>query len=162
MCSLWLNILITITVLIINISNTQSTSCNSFTIQSTCEATTKCKWITTLPTGSTIQCICASESKLDILIGIDGSGSIGDADFQIQKQFIADLVTQSISNTQRIGFTIFATTVDILENIQLWDNYQVLQDFVMNINYPGGWTNTPELLASAQTQFADISVPDRA
>eukprot|EP01084_Bolivina_argentea_P047115 86801_1 len=101
MCSLWLNILITMTVLITNISNTQSTSCNSLTMQSTCEATTNCKWITTPPTQSTVQCVCASENELDILIGIDGSGSIENAPFQIQKQFIAELVTQTVSNTQR-------------------------------------------------------------
>eukprot|EP01084_Bolivina_argentea_P047116 86802_1 len=101
MCSLWLNILITITILVTNISNTQSTSCNSLTTQSTCEGITNCKWRTTPPTGSTVQCICAAENKLDILIGIDGSGSIENAPFQIQKQFIAELVTQTVSNTQR-------------------------------------------------------------
>ena len=97
---------------------------------------------------------------MDILVGIDTSGSIGHSSFQVLKQFLSDLVLHEISDSSRIGFYMFATDVNKSRDIQYW-NQTDLANFVDGLWWSGGWTNTVQLLSDALVQFADTKIPDR-
>eukprot|EP01084_Bolivina_argentea_P115664 205649_1 len=81
-------------------------TCSEFPGEDECDnqSGVACRWDTTFN-----DCRCISTVKLDILFAVDTSGSIGWSEFQIQKQFISNLVTQNINNGSRIGFYMFST-----------------------------------------------------
>eukprot|EP01084_Bolivina_argentea_P259602 438079_1 len=85
-------------------------SCHEFTEQFNCNTNSNgaCRWIITDQYSFIGDCRCTSDVKLDILFGIDTSDSIGKEAFQIEKQFISNLVTQDINNRTRIVFTMFS------------------------------------------------------
>ena len=96
---------------------------------------------------------CSSGTKLDVLFGVDTSGSIGHTGFQIQKEFIEHLVTQEINNGSRIGFFMFNTNVNKTRSIQFWDHDDLIL-FVRGLYWTGGWTNTEQLMTDALAEFS--------
>jgi hypothetical protein len=132
-----------------------SQSCDEFTEEIPCASGSAgaCKWVN----GA---CRCASDVQLDILFGVDTSGSIGLANFQIQKDFIRNLVLQGINNGSRIGFIMFNTYINFSREIQKWDTTE-LESYVDGLYWTAGWTNTPELMSTALVEFADKFDPAR-
>eukprot|EP01084_Bolivina_argentea_P151674 264733_1 len=107
-----------------------------------------CGWYTSFD-----QCRCISTVKLDILFAVDTSGSIGWEGFQIQKQFISNLVNQDINNNgSRLGFYMFSTEVNASKDIQFWDS-QELADYTAGLFWNRGWTNTGQVLAESIAEF---------
>eukprot|EP01084_Bolivina_argentea_P248009 414863_1 len=150
MRSFWL--IVTLILLSLQLSNSQS--CGPFTSEYECENSTSCGWFNNT-------CSCISGAKLDIIFGIDSSGSVGADGFETMKGFISDVVKTEIDlNTSRIGLTIFSTHANISRPIQKWDR-DVVDDYVNSIIWARGWTNTPELLSSTVTQFHNTFIEDR-
>ena len=135
------------------------TACSSWTSESDCILQSRCSW-----TGSDSkngECICSSERELDILFGVDTSGSIGYTGFQIQKEFIEGLVMQEINNNgSRIGFFMFNTYVNQTRPIQFWD-YDDLILFIQGMWWTGGWTNTQQLITDGLAEFNRTKDPNR-
>jgi len=136
-CVLWLS------------SLTNGQSCDAYTVEQDCVnkqlTGDACQWVNGL-------CKCKSEVKLDILFNVDTSGSIGASGFQIQKQFISTLVTQGINNGSRIGFFMFAKTVNASREIQFWDEDE-LANYASGLYWTEGYTNTPDVLQASITEF---------
>ena len=135
-----------------------SKSCDSFTTSSDCTDLSydACQW-----SSINDQCECSSTVKLDILFGIDASGSIGLNSWLIQRQFIEILVNQGINiNESRIGFTLFATHVNVSAPIQYWSTDDIVS-YVQGLYWTSGWTNTPDLITSSLAQFATSSLTER-
>ena len=106
-------------------------------------------------------CKCSSDVKLDILFGVDASGSIGMSGFRIQKDFIKGLVDDGISDSARIGFIMFSTEVNASRPIQTWNSKSDLTQYVDGMYWVAGWTNTPRLLTQAISDFDDAFEADR-
>jgi len=134
-------------------SLTNAQSCDSLGTEFACGQSAACQFVNGL-------CKCRSEVKLDILFNVDTSGSIGYDGFQIQKQFITTLVTQGIANSSRIGFYMFAATVNASKGIQEWDDDE-LEDYTKGLYWSTGWTNTPAVLQASITQFDATFDQDR-
>eukprot|EP01084_Bolivina_argentea_P029398 54579_1 len=146
----------TIVVLFAALCSMQNISCNHHLTEQQCVSDRfgACKWENNV-------CRCASRAKLDILFGVQASGAMGGSGFQLIKQFISTSVTQGINNNfTRIGFTIFATEVNVSRGLQMWDTNE-LQDYTNGLYWTRGWTNTPKLLTSVLTQFSDTKENDR-
>ena len=105
---------------------------------------------------------CSSHARLDILFGVDTSGSIGFDGFQMQKQFIEDIVTQQINiKTSRIGFFTFATYLNKTRHIQLWNTTDELSLFTRGLWWSGGWTATRYFFEEGLKEFANTNHSDR-
>ena len=90
---------------------------------------------------------------MDIIFAIDTSGSIGDASFQYNKAWIESVVTQQISLSARVGFTLFNTNVNVSRTVQFWSDGS-LQTYSAGLYWTGGWTNTGEVINRTIAQFA--------
>ena len=132
-----------------------SQSCTEWTDSVDCATKSggACKFVNGL-------CRCVSEVQLDILFGVDTSGSIGLSGFKIQKQFIENLVIQGVNNGSRIGFTMFNTNINASKPIDYWATNDLLL-YVRGLYWTSGWTNTPDLLDSALDTFEDAYDPER-
>eukprot|EP00486_Rosalina_sp_Unknown_P013287 CAMPEP_0201594858 /NCGR_PEP_ID=MMETSP0190_2-20130828/192042_1 /ASSEMBLY_ACC=CAM_ASM_000263 /TAXON_ID=37353 /ORGANISM="Rosalina sp." /LENGTH=1076 /DNA_ID=CAMNT_0048054631 /DNA_START=134 /DNA_END=3364 /DNA_ORIENTATION=+ len=142
----------TLVVLICLIDMISGQACSNFGAGQSvnCNAASACQWTGSASDG---QCNCASEVKLDILFGIDTSGSIGRSGFQIQKQFVKGLVDDGVANGTRIGFYMFNTVINRTKELQFWDK-TVLGAFAEGMWWSGGWTNTPQLISYGLEHFA--------
>lgn len=127
--------------------STSSQSCDTYTEEAACIASGSCEFLNDV-------CICASDVELDILFGVDTSGSIGFDNFQILKQFLKTLLTQGINNGSRIGIWPFSTTVNQTTGIQFWSNND-LSNYIDGLYWTGGYTNTPSLLELGYLEFED-------
>jgi len=91
---------------------------------------------------------------MDIIFGVDASGSIGSDSWQIQKAFLRSLVEQGIAKNARVGITVFNTFINISAPIQYWSSGADLGRHVDGLWWTRGWTNTEGLLNSTLQQFA--------
>merc|ERR1719330_385549 len=146
--------LICLATLLSFIQTNKAALCSAVTSEGICDATTGCTWLNAA-------CRCSSEVKLDILFGVDTSGSIGYDGFQIQKEFISGLVDRGISDDARIGFIMFSTQINATEPIREWTSKTELTNFVDGMYWTAGWTNTPMLITQAISDFQDAYQPDR-
>ena len=87
---------------------------------------------------------------------IDASGSIGSSNFQMIRNFIANITTELIQNFPRsaVGVILFASNAHIEFNLQTYTNLNQLLSAIYRLPYSGGGTDTAEaltlLLSSAQ------------
>ena len=132
-------------------------ACHNIVNSVECDDASACTWTG----GINGQCNCASEVKLDILFGLDTSGSIGFDGFQVQKAFVRGLVENGIANDSRLGFYMFNSWVNATRSVQNWkDRKTELLDFVDGMFWTGGWTNTPQLLFDGLAHLADPNIYD--
>ena len=99
---------------------------------------------------------CGSSNPTDIIFGIDGSGSLGRGGFELEKYFVKQVSLSRLSNNTKMGYTLFATTVDVLAPLQSW-NESHLSQFIDGLEWPAGYTNTAALIESAIKQFNETS-----
>eukprot|EP01083_Nonionella_stella_P318523 1164802_1 len=90
-------------------------SCSTFTTQDACvDSQGACGWTNSI-------CHCKSSTELDILFAIDASGSVGEDNWKVQRDFIKKLVVHDINiDVSKIGFAIFSTKVNFSRSIQSW------------------------------------------
>ena len=87
---------------------------------------------------------------------IDTSGSIGSSNFQMIRNFVANITTEIIQNFPRsaVGVILFGTNAHIEFNLQAYTNLNTLLSAIYRLPYSGGGTDTAEalrlLLSSAQ------------
>ena len=79
---------------------------------------------------------------------IDTSGSIGRDNFQLIREFTANLTTELIRNFpgSAVGVILFASNAHIEFNLQAHTNLSELLTAITDLPYSGGGTNTAEAL----------------
>ena len=116
------------------------TDCVSYTSSDDCESTLGCLWSST-----SSYCYCGSNVTIDIAFAIDSSGSIGEANFEIELDWLSDYVQSSLTVNTRVGIINFSRYVYTLLNFQESESYTTseLADFIENdIDYLDSYTNT--------------------
>jgi hypothetical protein len=83
------------------------------------------------------------EGMMDICIVLDGSSSIGPADFVKAKGFVADLVKTFSMDTSRVAFVTYADAAYRIFDFQHSLNDEQMDAVIRNASYPNGNTNTP-------------------
>ena len=95
-------------------------------------------------------------SVLDVVFVIDTSGSIGSSNFQLIREFTADITAELIHNSPRsaVGVILFNSTAHIQFSLQTYTILSALLSAINNLPYSGGGTDTAEaltlLLSTAQ------------
>ena len=99
---------------------------------------------------------CSQELKMDLGFVIDASGSIGASDYNLQKQFVKDLLDRVNvgPNKTHVGIINFSSTSETLT--QLNTDYELAQkrDKVHKAIYYGKSTNTALALREASSVFS--------
>ena len=98
---------------------------------------------------------------MDILFGIDASGSVGTANFQYTLDWLQEIVSKDVSINSRMGFTVFSFAIDEQKKLQFWPNEDDLIDYIDNIYYPRGVTSTGPLIIASIEQFKEYFESDR-
>ena len=87
---------------------------------------------------------------------IDTSGSIGSSNFQLIREFTANITAELICNSPQslVGVILFSSNAHIEFNLQTYKNLSALLSAINNLPYNGGGTDTDEaltlLLSTAQ------------
>ena len=84
----------------------------------------------------------------DVVFVIDTSGSIGISNFQLIKEFTANITTELISRSPNsaVGVILFASSAYIRFNLQTYTTLNSLLSAIDNLPYSGGGTDTDEAL----------------
>eukprot|EP01083_Nonionella_stella_P188089 692562_1 len=124
-------------------------SCSTFTTQDACvDSQGACGWTNSI-------CHCKSSTELDILFAIDASGSVGEDNWKVQRDFIKKLVVHDINiDVSKIGFAIFSTHVNFSRSIQSWQTIAELENYVSGLWWSGGWTYTWDAINQSLLEFA--------
>eukprot|EP01083_Nonionella_stella_P318524 1164803_1 len=124
-------------------------SCSTFTTQDACvDSQGACGWTNSI-------CHCKSSTELDILFAIDASGSVGEDNWKVQRDFIKKLVVHDINiDVSKIGFAIFSTKVNFSRSIQSWQTIAELENYVSGLWWSGGWTYTWDAINQSLLEFA--------
>ena len=99
---------------------------------------------------------CSVDSVLDVVFVIDTSGSIGFSNFQLIREFTANITTELIRNSTRssVGVILFDSNAHIQFSLQTYTSLNSLLSAINNLPYSGGGTDTDEaltlLLSTAQ------------
>jgi uncharacterized protein YegL len=91
---------------------------------------------------------------------MDSSGSIGAANFLIQKNFVKNLLAglNLGRNDTRVGLINYNTRVDILLNLANFTDYNTTAKIIDDIVYTGGFTYTGLALKAANEQVLQESL----
>ena len=91
---------------------------------------------------------CSSIAVEDVVFVIDTSGSIGISNFQLIKEFTANITTTLISNSPNsaVGVILFASNAHIEFDLQTYTSLNALLSAIDNLPYSGGGTDTDEAL----------------
>ena len=110
------------------------------------------------------------ESKVDLCIVIDSSGSIRDNNvagqpdnWQLQIEFLTTLVRAFTIGTDatRVGAIVFSEDVRLAFPLSAYDNAEDVATALSNIAYMGQTTNTPEALVQTRTACFSATNGDR-
>ena len=99
---------------------------------------------------------CSNNSVLDVVFVIDTSGSIGSSNFQLIREFTANITAELIHNSPRsaVGVILFASNAHLQFNLQIYTSLNSLLSAINQLPYSGGGTDTAEaltlLLSTAQ------------
>lgn len=130
--------------------------CNTFSTSGTCNGVSGCEWDSTQAA-----CTCASNVTMDVFFSLDASGSIGYSDFQVELDWVVDVLESAFGSNTRHAFNRFASSSSTLMHLPTSEGKttQELQTFVSNIAYTGGGTNTAASLDDAIWEFETYSSP---
>ncbi|CAG7716082.1 unnamed protein product, partial [Allacma fusca] len=81
-------------------------------------------------------------AKMDLVVVLDGSKSVGPENFQKSKDFVVKLFAQYSIETTRLGFIVYATGVKVLLPLGSGNTALQIQYYVQRANYPKTSTNT--------------------
>ena len=109
---------------------------------------------------------------MDLCFIIDSSGSIRDNNpsdgsydnWQLQLDFLSDLTQAFVigPDASQIGAIVFSEEVRLEFPLNAFDNRDDISQALLNINYIGMTTNTPEALIQTRTQCFNPSNGDRS
>ena len=111
------------------------------------------------------------ESKLDLCLIIDSSGSIRDNNptdnsydnWQLQLNFLSSLIGGfSVGlDATRVGAIVFSEDVRLAFSLDRYNNGEEVQEAILNIAYMGQTTNTPSALTQTRNQCFTTANGDR-
>ena len=84
--------------------------------------------------------------KLDVNVVLDGSGSVGSANFNIARNFVVSLINTFSLNTTRVGFIVYSTAVTKVFPLENALSQQQMTAAINAFRYEGGGTNTNEAI----------------
>jgi collagen type VI alpha len=124
--------------------------------------TTPMTTTTPKPTIPPVTMLC--NSAADIVIMLDGSGSIGYDDFALLKEFVVQVVEQLDvdSGKIRIGLLTASTTVSLQYNLNQYTNRISMIAAIRNTSYPGGSFDVASALNYARTNMFTQAAGTRA
>ena len=99
---------------------------------------------------------CFGGSVQDVVFLIDFSGNIGSTQFQLIREFTANITTELIHNSPNsaVGVILYNDNAHIHFNLLTYTSLNALLSAINNLPYSGGGTNTAEaltlLLSTAQ------------
>lgn len=102
-----------------------------------CQNSPSCEWNGALTTP----CYCTSQSPLDVVFILDESGSVGSTNFVTQKEWIASMIREGLSDDSKIHVLTFGSNVKT--HYEFWDdqsNKAYIAAQVEKIGYPKGVT----------------------
>ena len=95
------------------------------------------------------------DNKVDYVLLLDSSGSVGDANFQIEKQWASDILERLMDAQDRLSLIRFETGVTNMltleESAEM--SMEQLHAAVMDITYKPGWTATRSALETGMAEF---------
>ena len=98
------------------------------------------------------------ECRGDIVFILDSSGSIGDFNWHIAKQFAIDVMRglKVGANQSHIGAIIYSPKVKVIFNLTQYDEVADIEDNMWSMPYISGTTNTADAL-EALTVMVKVS-----
>lgn len=127
------------------------------------DADTQNKLLTATPlTGfgaTTCDAKCTENQLLDLVIILDGSGSVNSTNFQKELQFVVDVVAQLpvSQDLVRVGVVVFSTSVTATYDLNYFLGNAELAATVPTIPYPAQYTWTGLALEEAKEMLTNIS-----
>ena len=84
----------------------------------------------------------------DVVFVIDTSGSIGFSNFQLIREFTANITTELISSSPNsaVGVILFASSAYVHFNLRTYTTLNALLSAIYNLPYSSGGTDTDEAL----------------
>ncbi|XP_003385151.1 PREDICTED: uncharacterized protein LOC100635304 [Amphimedon queenslandica] len=98
----------------------------------------------------------------DFIILLDASGSVGSSNFEIMKNFVADMLSNFTigPNDTRVGVIRYSSNPSIVIQLGSINTYSQLATAVRDISYTSGGTNTAAALDLLSTAFATARVSE--
>lgn len=95
---------------------------------------------------------CAREA--DVVFIVDASGSIGDRNFETMRQALNDIVFDLDVDSGRVRVAIirFSDNAELLADLTAFSSRAQIQEFIQNMRYVRGTTNTASALDMALSQ----------
>uniref|UniRef100_A0A1X7SJ45 VWFA domain-containing protein n=1 Tax=Amphimedon queenslandica TaxID=400682 RepID=A0A1X7SJ45_AMPQE len=96
----------------------------------------------------------------DFVIILDASGSVEYSNFEIMKNFVANMLSSFTigRNGTRVGVIRYANSPSIVISLGSFNTYSQLASAIRGISYTGGKTNTAAALNLLTTAFATARV----
>ncbi|CAG7836561.1 unnamed protein product [Allacma fusca] len=91
--------------------------------------------------------------KMDLVVVLDGSGSVRSENFEKSKNFVAKLFAQYSIDTTRLGFIVYATGVKVELALGSGNTAKNIQNIVEEAFFPSGGTNTNGAIKVALNLF---------
>ncbi|CAL1545324.1 unnamed protein product [Lymnaea stagnalis] len=106
----------------------------------------------TSPPTTTTQPVC--QGQADIVFILDASGSIGETNYQLQKQFLADVVDQFTVGASAVRFSavVFSSTTSLQFNLNRYTTKADIKQAILALPYEADLTNTGKALKLTREQ----------
>ena len=101
--------------------------------------------------------------KIDLVIALDESGSVGSRNFNIMKRFIEDIISHFVVSysATRVAVVTWSTRVDLEFDFNEYINSEgVIKDIRKRVKYSGGWTATGDALNLIRSRLFSQSPQD--
>ena len=89
-------------------------------------------------------------AKIDLVIALDESGSVGYQNFEIMKNFVEDLTSHFVVSycATRVAVVTWLTRITLEFDFNEYINNEGVKKGIRKIKYSGGWTATGDALIS--------------
>ena len=87
-------------------------------------------------------------AKIDLVIALDESGSVGYRNFEIMKQFVEDITSHFVVSycATRVAVVTWSTRITLEFGFNEYINNEGVKKGIRKIRYSGGWTATGDAL----------------
>lgn len=125
------------------ISDSEGAACQEITDETSCLLQSSCAWQDDANTGiGETSCYCDSQEPLDVMFLLDESGSVGTTNWNLQVDFVIDMIQQSLAPNSNVHITKFGSRIRTVWNFTEdqsngWSDATTALD---NAEYRGGGT----------------------
>ena len=101
-------------------------------------------------------------SKIDLVIAMDESGSVGSRNFEIMKNFVEEIISHFVVSysATRVAIVTWSTRVTLEFDFNKYINYEGVKKGIERIQYSRGWTATGDALNLIRTSLFSQSPND--